>query len=46
MTDVIGHVRVVDAGSIQVERRDGTLVTIERSDAVTWKPVPDPPQRT
>lgn len=46
LTDVIGHVRATDADSVQVERRDGTHVTVHRVDAVTWKPVPDPPQRT
>jgi predicted NBD/HSP70 family sugar kinase len=42
----IGHVRVADLESVQIERRDGALVPIRRADAVTWKPVPDPPQRT
>ena len=46
LTDVLGHVRAVDDESMQVERRDGSLVTVLRADAVTWKPVPDPPQRT
>jgi hypothetical protein len=46
LTDVIGHVRAADANSLQVERRDGSLVTIQRAEVVTWKPVPDPPQRT
>ncbi len=46
LSDVIGHVRVADVESVQIERRDGALVTIRRADAVTWKPVPDPPQRT
>jgi len=46
LTDVIGHVRATDADSVHVERRDGTLVTIQRTDVVTWKLVPDPPQRT
>ena len=45
LTDVIGHVRAADADMVQIERRDGTLVTVRRADAVTWKPVPDPPQR-
>ena len=46
LTDVVGHVRAADVDTVQVERRDGTLVTVARADAVTWKPVPDPPQRT
>lgn len=46
LTDVIGHVRAVDADAVQVERRDGTLVTVARADTLTWKPVPEPPQRT
>jgi hypothetical protein len=46
LTDVIGHIRAVDADTVQLERRDGTLVTVRRADVVTWKPVPDPPQRT
>lgn len=45
LTDVIGHVRAADAGTVQIERRDGTLATVRRTDVVTWKPVPDPPQR-
>jgi hypothetical protein len=45
LTDVIGHVRSVDPLSVQIERRDGLLVTVQRSDAVTWKAVPEPPQR-
>jgi hypothetical protein len=46
LTDVIGHVRAADVDTVQIERRDRTLVTVQRADAVTWKPVPDPPQRT
>jgi hypothetical protein len=45
LSDVLGHVRAVDVASVQIERRDGTLVTIRRADAVTWKLVPDPPPR-
>jgi len=46
LTDVIGHVRAADVELVQLERRDGTVVTVRRVDAVAWKPVPDPPQRT
>ena len=45
LTDVIGHVREVDVDTVQIECRDGTLVIVRLSDIVTWKPVPDPPQR-
>ncbi len=45
LTDVIGHVRAADVDTVQIERRDGTLATVRRTDAVAWKPVPDPPQR-
>ena len=45
LTDVIGHVRAADVDTVRIERRDQTLVTVRRADAVTWKPVPDPPQR-
>jgi hypothetical protein len=46
LTDVIGHVRAVDADTVRIERHDGTLVTVRREDAVTWKHVPERPQRT
>jgi hypothetical protein len=46
LTDVLGHIRAADGQHVQIERRDGTLVTVLRADAVAWKPVPDPPQRT
>ena len=46
LTDTVGYVRAADGDTVQIERRDGTLVVVARADAVTWKPVPDPPQRT
>ena len=45
LTDVIGHLRAADIDTVHIERRDGTFVTVQRVDTVTWKPVPDPPQR-
>ncbi len=44
MTDVIGHVRALSEDVITVERRDGTLVDVRRSDVVTWKEVPPAPE--
>jgi hypothetical protein len=41
LTDVIGHVRSVGPEDLQLDRRDGTLVSVRRADLVTWKPVPD-----
>ncbi|HUP99147.1 MAG TPA: hypothetical protein VM093_01685 [Aeromicrobium sp.] len=41
LSDVVGHVRAVSPEDVQVERRDGTIATVLRVDAVTWKPVPD-----
>jgi hypothetical protein len=41
LTDVIGHVRALTDDLITVERRDGALVDIRRSDVVTWKEVPE-----
>jgi hypothetical protein len=46
LTDVIGYLREVDSEFLRVEHRNGALVTVWRADVVTWKPVPDPPQRT
>jgi hypothetical protein len=43
MTDVIGHVRALTADVVTLERRDGTLVDVRRSDVVTWKEVPPGP---
>jgi hypothetical protein len=43
MTDVIGHVRALSQDVITLERRDGTLVDVRRSDVVTWKEVPPAP---
>jgi hypothetical protein len=40
MTDVIGHVRVISASTITVERRDRTQIDVRRADLVTWKVVP------
>jgi hypothetical protein len=46
LTDVVGYLREADSEFLRVERRNGALVTVQRSDTVAWKPVPDPPQRT
>lgn len=40
LTDTIGHVRALDDDVVTVERRDGELVSIRRTDVVTWKEVP------
>lgn len=45
LTDVLGHLRSVGPDAVQIERRDGSLVTVQRTDVVAWKPVPEPPQR-
>src|SRR5689334_14019121 len=45
LTDVVGHVRAVAVDAVEIERRDGSLIRIQRADVVTWKLVPDPPQR-
>ena len=45
LTDVVGHVRSVNADQVTVEQRDGAEVTVRRADTVTWKVVPEPPRR-
>jgi ribosomal protein S18 acetylase RimI-like enzyme len=45
MTDVIGHVLAVDAGSVTIEQRDGRARIVDLSTVATWKVVPDRPTR-
>lgn len=45
MTDVIGHVRRVDAATVDLELRDGAIRTVRLSTVVSWKRVPDRPVR-
>jgi ribosomal protein S18 acetylase RimI-like enzyme len=45
MNDVIGRVLAVDSESITVERRDGRTAVVALASVVTWKVVPDRPQR-
>jgi hypothetical protein len=44
MTDVIGHLRAVSDDSLTLQRRDETLIDVQRADILTWKVVP--PART
>lgn len=41
MTDVIGHVRNIDASTVTVEHHTGRLVVVALETVVTWKPVPE-----
>ncbi|MDP9183288.1 MAG: hypothetical protein M3P04_10995 [Actinomycetota bacterium] len=43
--DVLGIVRTWDETSVQVEKRDGTVVVIEADTVVAAKRVPPPPVR-
>lgn len=41
MTDVIGHVRALDADTVTIERHDGRIELVARATVTTWKPVPE-----
>ena len=45
-TDVVGHVRAWgEDGTVEVERRDGSLVTLPAAAIMASRLVPDPPPR-
>jgi hypothetical protein len=41
MSDIIGHVRRLDADTVTLERRDGTSSTVSWADVVACKVVPE-----
>lgn len=41
MTDVIGHVRALDADTVTIERHDGRIAVVQLDAVVAWKPVPE-----
>lgn len=45
MTDVIGHVRAVDADTVTLELRDGATRVVRLRTLVSWKQVPERPVR-
>lgn len=45
MTDVVGRVLEIGAGSVTIETRDGRPHVVALGSVVTWRPVPDRPLR-